>query len=183
MTNSEPRLSFTNPEVMVRSPMSWDKFYLGMAEYVSRKSKDPSTQTGAVIVRPDMSVCSVGYNGFPRRISDTQSRLENREFKYMATVHCEMNAVISSHDTTLDGYTLYTFPFISCDRCAVHMIQCGITRFVCPRPSLDALKRWKEAFERSRNLILESGAELVEMPWNHGVKDQQVDPQDIQGKG
>jgi deoxycytidylate deaminase len=33
-------------------------------------SKDPSTKVGAVIVRPDLTVASIGYNGFPRGMSD-----------------------------------------------------------------------------------------------------------------
>ena len=37
----------------------WDNYFLGLARYVSSASKDPSTQTGAVIVRPDRTVSSM----------------------------------------------------------------------------------------------------------------------------
>lgn len=52
----------------------WDDWFLGMAEYVASASKDPSTRTGCVIVRPDRTVGSVGYNGLPRGVHDQAER-------------------------------------------------------------------------------------------------------------
>jgi len=49
----------------------WDRWFLDMAEFVSGKSKDPSTKCGAVITRPDHTVVSMGYNGFPRGVEET----------------------------------------------------------------------------------------------------------------
>lgn len=143
----------------------WDIRYLEMARLVASWSKDPSTQTGAVIVRPDNSVLSVGYNGFPRGINDTPERYENRELKYSLIVHCEMNAVLSAHES-VQGCTLYTWPFLSCDRCCVHMIQAGITRVVAPEcPPGDKLDRWGAAFEETKARFREAGIECVEVPY------------------
>ena len=47
----------------------WDKFFLGMAHYVSTASKD-KTKCGCVIVDKDRRVVSVGFNGFARCVSD-----------------------------------------------------------------------------------------------------------------
>src|SRR5271156_7103341 len=102
----------------------WDIYYLNMARYVSTKSKDPSTKTGAVIVRPDNSLCATGFNGFPRGMNDDPALYADRDKKYSRTVHCEMNAQIFARQD-LTGCSLYTWPFASCDRCAVQMIQCG----------------------------------------------------------
>src|SRR5271167_774541 len=66
----------------------WDIYYLNMARYIATKSKDPSTKTGAVIVRPDHSVCSTGFNGFPRGMKDDAALYADREKKYSRTVHC-----------------------------------------------------------------------------------------------
>ena len=41
----------------------WETRFLEMARLVSGWSKDPSTKVGAVIVRPDKTIASVGYNG------------------------------------------------------------------------------------------------------------------------
>ena len=143
---------------------SWDIYYLNMARYVSVKSKDPSTQTGAVIVRPDKSLCSVGFNGFPRGMNDDPALYADREKKYSRTVHCEMNALLFSHDDEHQGYTLYTWPFSSCDRCAVHMIQAGIKRFVYPEIPADKKARWGASMETAAAYMREAGCEVVEVP-------------------
>lgn len=159
--------SFVDSETFL-STAGWDKWdirYLEMARLVSTWSKDPSTQTGAVVVRPDNSVASVGYNGFPRGIEDTPERYADRETKYSYIVHCEMNAVLSAH-TTVRGDTLYTWPFFSCDRCAMHMIQAGISRVVAPSCPPDKQDRWSAILEDSKKRFREAGVEVVEIPYH-----------------
>jgi len=140
----------------------WDKRFLDMAKLVSTWSKDPSTQTGAVIVRPDKSVASVGFNGFPRAMPDAEEYYNNREEKYSRIIHCEMNASMFAQDTSLKGYTLYTYPFLSCDRCYVHMLANGITRFVAPKcpPALE--ERWGDAFDKVRGYASESKGIIID---------------------
>jgi dCMP deaminase len=147
---------------MKRTPEFWDRWFLGLAQYISTASKDPSTKTGAVIVRPDRSVASVGFNGFPRGMADFDVLYATREEKYSRVVHCEVNAVILAAGS-VRGCTLYTYPFASCDRCVVQMLQAGLTRFVFPTPSDDALSRWADAFEKSKCYINECGAEYTEI--------------------
>lgn len=139
----------------------WDNYFLGLAKYVSEKSKDPSTKTGAVIVRPDRTICSVGYNGFPRRLKD-DSRLGDRETKYKLIIHCEMNALLHSREP-ICGYTLYTYPFSSCTRCCVHMIQAGISRAVFPVLPDQLRDRWSTDVAEARSLYTEAGVEWTEL--------------------
>lgn len=140
----------------------WDDFYLGMAKYVASKSKDPSTKTGAVIVRPDKTVASIGYNGFPKKMPDQEKHYLNRDEKYSRIIHCEMNALLFAKEE-LEGYTLYTYPFISCDRCFVHMVQKGITRFVAPKCPEDKAERWKSVFDKTHQYAKEMGVEIIEV--------------------
>ena len=142
--------------------LKWDLRFLEMARLVAGWSKDPSTQTGAVFVGRDQSVISVGYNGFPRPIEDTPERLNDRETKYSMIVHCEMNAMMSAN-SSVRGSTLYTWPFMSCDRCAAHMIQAGVTRVVAPKATPDKEERWGEAFKKTRAMFKEAGIPLVEI--------------------
>jgi dCMP deaminase len=135
-----------------------------MAKLISTWSYDPSTQTGAVIMRPNKSVASVGYNGFPQKMNDTPDLYASREEKYSRIIHCEMNALLFANERVV-GYTLYTYPFISCDRCFVHMCQAGITRFVAPQATPDQLTRWGEAFNRVRNYADEMNVELIEIDY------------------
>lgn len=140
----------------------WDSRFLEMAKLVSTWSKDPSTQTGGVIVRPDNTVVSVGFNGFPRTMLDAKDLYANREEKYSRIVHCEMNAVLSANQS-VKGCTLYTYPFLSCDRCAVHMIQSGIVRFVAPICPPEKAVRWEEQFKKTRRYAMETGVEITEV--------------------
>jgi dCMP deaminase len=134
----------------------WDRRFLNLAELVSTWSKDPSTQTGAVIVRPNLSVASVGYNGFPQKMADTPTFYADREEKYSRIFHGEVNALLFAQEPVA-GCTLYTWPFLSCDRCFVQMAQAGITRFVAPQATVPQLERWGSAFERVRRYAAEMG--------------------------
>ena len=49
-----------------------------MAQLVASWSRDPSTQCGAVIVRPDKTVAAVGFNGFPRGADDSPALYPDR---------------------------------------------------------------------------------------------------------
>lgn len=144
------------------SQAKWDRRFLELAQMVAGWSKDPSTQTGAVFVASDKSVISVGYNGFPRGIDDSAARLNDRETKYSMIVHCEMNAMMSANSTT-KGSTLYTWPFLSCDRCCVHMIQAGVVRAVAPKLPVELEERWGAAIAQTKALFAEAGVEVAEV--------------------
>lgn len=141
----------------------WDRRFLGLAEHIARWSKDPSTQTGAVIARPDHRIVSVGYNGFPQAMPDRPDNYADRAEKYSRIIHCEMNALLFAN-ASVEGCTLYTWPFISCDRCFVHMIQAGIYNFVAPKPTEDQLSRWGDAFNRVYRYAWEVDAIITELP-------------------
>jgi dCMP deaminase len=140
----------------------WDRRFLDLARHISTWSKDKSTQCGAVIVRPDKTVASVGYNGFAKGIADTDERLDNRELKYELIIHCEENAILNAAER-VRGYTLFVFPFLTCSRCAVRVIQSGIRRVVAPICPPDKAERWEESFARARALYAEAGVEFSEI--------------------
>ena len=128
-----------------------------MASLVATWSKDPSTKVGAVIVDQKRRVVSLGYNGFPKGISDNE-RLDKRETKYKMVVHAECNALLFAAKD-LAGCTIYTHPFMPCPTCAGMIIQSGITRAV----SLENRNhRWRGEFEMSRKMFEEAGIDLLE---------------------
>jgi dCMP deaminase len=137
------------------SELTWDLRFLTLAKTIALFSKDPSTKVGAVIVRPDKSIVSTGYNGFPRQMEDRAEWYENRTEKYSRIIHAEVNALIQAKQS-IDGCTLYTYPSLCCDRCCVQMIQAGITRFVSVVPLDDIWSRWKDSLIRTRQFIHES---------------------------
>jgi dCMP deaminase len=137
----------------------WDKRFIELAKHIASWSKDPSTQTGAVIVDNKRRVVSVGYNGMARGVHDTDERLNNRDIKYKIIVHCERNAIIFAN-RDLEGCTLYTWPFMSCSTCASMVIQAGIKRCVAPKSDNP---RWQEEFNLAREIFNEAGVKVVEL--------------------
>ncbi len=131
----------------------WDKRFLELAKLVGSWSKDPSTQVGAVIVDSNNRIVSIGFNGFPKGVEDSEKRLMDRDEKYGIIVHAEANALMFAN-SSVEGCTLYTFPFQPCSRCAGLIIQSGIKRVVCPKSNDE---RWRKNFELSRQLLDESG--------------------------
>lgn len=139
----------------------WDIHFLKRAELAASCSKDPSTKTGTIIVRPSRMTVSDGYNGFPRGMRDDPELYADRETKYSRIIHSEMNAIINAKQD-LDGCTLYTAPFICCDRCAVHVIQAGIVRVVTWKPTPYHLERWTESIAKTKSYFDEAGVWYVE---------------------
>lgn len=73
----------------------WRQRFMDLAELVATWSKDPSTKVGCVIVHPDQSIAGLGFNGFPRGMSDAPELYADRETKYKRVIHAEMNALIT----------------------------------------------------------------------------------------
>lgn len=130
----------------------WDRRFLALAKHIAQWSKDPSTKTGAVIVDSNNRVVSIGYNGFPRGINDSQERLENREIKYKIIVHCERNALLFAREPVAKC-RLYTWPFMSCTPCAAMVIQAGIVEVIAP---VSDNSRWIEDFKLAEKLFDEA---------------------------
>jgi dCMP deaminase len=139
-----------------RSGEWWDKYFLGLAQYISTASKDPSTKVGAVIIDSQRRIVSTGYNGFPRGIKDTYNRLNDRDQKYPRIVHAERNAIIFAQKDLYD-HTIYSWPFLCCSPCAGMIIQAGIKRVVTP---FNNNERWKKDFLISIDILKEASVGL-----------------------
>ena len=59
-----------------------EEYFLQIAEVVKLKSKDESTQIGAVVVGEGNNVLSTGYNSFPRGLDDSLKERQERPEKY-----------------------------------------------------------------------------------------------------
>ncbi len=106
---------------------AWDDYFLALAELVSRRSPDPSTKHGCVLVDSDRRVISTGYNGPVSGVPNEIVPLTRPE-KYDWLIHAEDNAV-SFARCDLRGATAYvTGP--PCAPCFRRLLQVGITRIV-----------------------------------------------------
>ncbi len=50
--------------------ISWDEYFMGIAQLSAMRSKDPNTQVGACIVSNEHKIVGVGYNGLPIGLDD-----------------------------------------------------------------------------------------------------------------
>jgi dCMP deaminase len=112
--------------------IDWESYFIGIAQLVKRRSKDPSCQVGACIVK-DNRIISTGYNGFPRNCDDAKYPWSKgspitTENKYFYVVHAELNAILNSKIDP-NGSTIYVTKF-PCNECAKAIIQCGIKDIV-----------------------------------------------------
>lgn len=138
----------------------WDKRFLGMAQFVSTWSKDPSTRVGAVITDGNKKIVSLGYNGLPQWVEDDENILLNREEKYKYIIHAEVNAILQANRDVFAG-TIYTYPFLTCPQCASMIVQAGIMRVVSYK-CVD--ERWIPRIEDSKKLLEMANIEVVEYP-------------------
>ncbi len=112
----------------MNKPLSWEEYFMTLALVASLKSKDPSTQVGAVIIdNKTRKLVSSGYNGFPRYIDDDQIP-QTRPEKYLYVVHAELNAILHAQ-RELAGCSLYATVF-PCSECMKAIIQTGIKQVV-----------------------------------------------------
>lgn len=140
----------------------WDLRFLALAKEIASWSKDPSTKVGAVIVDPtSKQIISTGYNGFPAGMEDFEELYADRETKLSRVIHGEINAILSARSSVRGG-TLYLWPFISCDRCTVHIIQAGIERVVSPTIPNELKERWADSIAKSMNYYKEAGIQTEE---------------------
>lgn len=134
--------------------ISWDEYFMGIAQLSGMRSKDPHTQVGACIVSGSHKILSVGYNGFPIGCSDDAFPWEREGdellTKYPYVTHGEMNAILNYRGGSLEGTILYVSLF-PCNECAKAIIQAGIKKIVYDSdkyalsPSTVASKRMLDA--------------------------------------
>ena len=111
-----------------KSQEKWDKYFMGIANEVAKKSKDPSSKNGCVIVDEKHRPVSFGYNGTIQGADESKMTLTERPMKYYFAIHSEMNAVLFA-GKDLTGYTLYN-KIATCENCLKYCLQAGIKRFV-----------------------------------------------------
>ena len=142
--------------------LSWDEYFMGLAHLSAMRSKDPSTQVGAVIVSGEHRVVSIGYNGFPNGCSDEFPWDREGDFgatKYPYVVHAELNAILNSKND-LRGCSIYVSLF-PCNECAKAIIQSGISRIVYESDKYADT----DATIASKRMLRAAGVELYQLPY------------------
>ena len=144
--------------------VSWDEYFMEIAEIVKTRSTCMRRQIGAVIVK-DNRIITTGYNGAPsgcRHCTEIGScyRQEHNipsgeRHELCRALHAEQNAIIQAAriENTTDGATIYVTNQ-PCVICAKMCINAGIKRIVYKDSYPDAL---------SLEMLGEAGIELVKL--------------------
>ncbi len=105
--------------------------YLRLAYDQARKSLDPSTQVGAVIINPERGAIALSYNQFTRGTQATEERLNDSTTKYLLTVHAEVVAICDAafKGAAIDGGHMYC-TWQPCFNCAIFLGHAGIKQLV-----------------------------------------------------
>lgn len=115
-----------------RKCISWDECFMRMAHVIAERSKDPSTQAGAIVVDDKNVLVGAGYNGWPRGIKNTdlpwerEGGFENTKYAYVC--HAEENAIYNANNS-VKNCKLYCVLF-PCNECAKTAIQTGIKEII-----------------------------------------------------
>ena len=103
---------------------TWNELFMDIAKLTAKRSKDPHTKVGAVIVK-DNHILGLGYNAEPRGFSYDFDW--NSKEKYDYVIHAELNAIANStyFGNSIAGSTIY-LTLSPCSECMKLLIQYGI---------------------------------------------------------
>lgn len=107
--------------------MDLDKYFISLAEAVSKRSDDSSTKVGCVIVTEDYEPISFGSNGFLAGCSGDPLTLE-RPYKDMLSTHAEMNALIFAKRSIENSRVYVTNA--PCDNCLKYLLRAKVKEIV-----------------------------------------------------
>ena len=144
--------------------MNWTEYFLEIAEVIKLKSKDQSTQIGAVIVGKDKEVLSTGYNSFPRGLDDSLQERQERPEKYFWMEHAERNAIYNAAriGVSLKNSTIYLTSGLPCMDCARGIVNSGIKTVYCKQICTTKNKdKWDESQKKSLELLGECDVDVI----------------------
>ena len=146
---------------------SWDHTFMHDVYWWARRSKDPRTKIGSVLVHWDSKdPISHAYNGFARKINDNVNERWERPEKYFWVSHAESNSILNCSRTgrSSKGTVMYT-QGLPCADCANDIIQAGISEVVIHKQWQDyerkfGWEKWIESAKRSETKFKESGVKI-----------------------
>lgn len=112
--------------------LSWDEYFIALADLVKERGSCPRIKVGAVIVDPENQIIATGYNGappgMPHCVDEGCIIVEGR---CRRAAHAEENAIYQarSRSRRLEGCRIYTSTY-PCDQCTRLAGQNGIREII-----------------------------------------------------
>lgn len=146
---------------------SWDETFMHDVYWWARRSKDPRTKIGAVLVRWDeKDPISHAYNGFARKVNDDVSERWERPEKYFWVSHAESNSILNCSRTgrATMGTVMFT-QGIPCADCANDLIQAKVVEVVVHKQWQEyeqkfQWEKWNNSSKRSEQKFSEAGIKI-----------------------
>ena len=150
-----PTVTMTKEELAKLYPDNkWTMRFMDLAYLASSWSKDPKRKVGAALVSPDARQFSLGYNGLPAGIDDSEERLNGWQKNHWSA-HAELNAILNAR-RDLTGHSLFV-TMTPCKECCIAIIQAGIKEVFCP--SVEEDSKWYTSCKEGSLLLKEAGIE------------------------
>ena len=142
--------------------ISWDEYFMQMAELTARRSTCLRRSVGAVIVK-ERHVISTGYNGAPRGIRHCDERggclreklnvPSGQRHELCMALHAEQNAIIQAATLgqSIEGGIIYV-THQPCIICAKMIINAGLNKVIVRQGYPD---------EMAKEILNEAGIEIV----------------------
>ena len=137
---------------------SWKEYYLDIAKAVAKKSKDPSSKVGSVIVDQENRIVSQGYNGFIAGCDESKMTWD-RPMKYNLVIHSEINSILHARRDLKNCEMVVTD--MPCDNCLKTALQAGIRTIYYGRPDIMRDRSTPEQKEAIKRLIEATGAKVI----------------------
>jgi dCMP deaminase len=144
----------------LRKTMKKKEQYLEIAKATAKMSKDPSTKVGCIIVRPDGSIASLGYNGFLKKSKDSYMTYD-KPMKYLLTLHAEINAVLHCSDSDISNHTMVV-THAPCFNCLMISLQSNIRSIIFESHDLTS-KMNKDEHKAICKMILSTEATVSDL--------------------
>ena len=138
---------------------TWDLRFISLARHISAWSRDPSSKVGCVLVDDRVVVVGMGYNGFPRGVTEFAARYEDRPTKHLYVQHAAAKAVLNASGPVKGTVAYVTHP--PCASCAGLLIQAGVRKIIAAVPDATMTPRLKASFKAAREMAAEAGVELL----------------------
>lgn len=105
---------------------SWQETFIEVAKVISKRSKDPHTKVGAVLIKNNC-IIGTGYNGDPRNFRYNFNW--NTSEKYDYVIHAEMNAIANAcyNGCQVKDSEIY-LTLSPCHDCIKMLIQFGVKK-------------------------------------------------------
>lgn len=132
---------------------TWNETFIEIAKVISKRSKDPHTQVGAVLVQ-NKCIIGTGYNGDPRNFDLKFDWNSNEKYDYV--IHAEMNCLANAcyNGCQVKGSSIY-LTLSPCNTCIKLLVQFDVK-------NVYYLKKYKD-FELTKKIAKASKINLIKL--------------------